>query len=87
MKTADSKLEMQKILEDLQLNHNHTWYEELYLRNRGWLEDTALFYRGNNITYGNMFEKMQTYAQALRGFGLHEGDEIPICMANMPEDL
>ena len=85
MKTADSKLEMQKILEDLQLNHNHTWYEELYLRNRGWLEDTALFYRGNNITYGNMFEKMQTYAQALRAFGLHEGDEIPICMANMPE--
>ncbi len=85
MQTAESKLEMQRILEDLQMNHNHTWYEELYLRNKGWLEDIALFYRGNNISYGVMFEKMKKYARALRSFGLCEGDEIPVCMANMPE--
>ena len=76
---------MQGILEDLQKNHNHTWYEELYLRNRGWLDDTALFYRGSNISYNTMFQSMQRYANALRTAGLQEGDEIPVCMANTPE--
>ena len=85
MSSNKNKLEMQHILDDLQKNHNHTWYEELYLRNCNWLDDTALFYRGNNISYKAMFESMQNYANALRAFGLQEGDEIPVCMANMPE--
>lgn len=77
--------EIQDILEDLQMNHNHTWYEELYKRNSKWMMDTALFYRGNNISYGTMFKNMRDYAKALRAFGIHEGDEIPICIANIPE--
>ena len=85
MSSNKNKLEMQHILDDLQKNHNHTWYEELYLRNCNWLDDTALFYRGNNISYNAMFESMQNYANSLRAFGLQEGDEIPVCMANMPE--
>lgn len=85
MSSNKNKLEMQHILDDLQKNHNHTWYEELYLRNCNWLDDTALFYRGNNISYKAMFESMQNYANVLRAFGLQEGDEIPVCMANMPE--
>ena len=28
---------------------------------------------------------MQKYAKALRAFGLREGDEVPVCMANAPE--
>lgn len=77
--------EIVQILEDLQKNHNHTWYEELYLRNSKWLSDVALFYRGTTITYGEMFESMQKYAKALCAYGLQEGDEVPICMANAPE--
>ena len=85
MSSSRNKLEIAHILEDLQQNHNHTWYEELYLRNRNWLDDTALFYRGSNISYGTMFDTMQRYAKALRAYGLQEGDEIPVCMANIPE--
>ena len=85
MKARNCKLEIHSILEDLEQNHNHTWYEELYFRNRNWMDDTALFYRGATITYGAMFDAMQRYAKALRAFGLQEGDELPVCMSNMPE--
>ena len=74
-----------QVLADLQENHNHTWYKELFERNCNWLNDTALFYRGNNISYGQMFDKMNTYAKALRVLGLHEGCEIPVSLSNMPE--
>ncbi len=85
MSKEKNKLEMQTILEDLQQNHNHTWYEEIYQRNKEWLQDVALFYRGNEISYGSMFEKMQKYASALSSYGIREGDEIPVCLPNMPE--
>lgn len=85
MANNKNKLNIQDVLADLQLNHNHTWYEELYNRNSKSLSDTALFYRGNSITYGAMFEAMRTYAKALRASGIQEGDEIPICMTNIPE--
>lgn len=74
-----------RVLADLQENHNHTWYKELYDRNGSWLNDIALFYRGNNISYKKMFDEMQTYAKSLRMLGLHEGCEVPICFSNMPE--
>ncbi len=74
-----------QVLADLQNNHNHTWYKELSQRNCNWLNDIALFYRGNNISYGKMFDEMQNYAKALRVLGLHEGCEVPVCLSNMPE--
>ena len=77
--------EMQQILAELQMNHNHTWYEELYQRNKSWLNDTALFYRGNNISYDSMFKNMRRYAKALLAFGITNGSEVPVCMSNTPE--
>lgn len=73
------------VLEELEQNHNHSWYEELYLRNRDTLDDIALFYRGTEVTYGEMFEKMRQYAKSLRVQGVEKGTEIPICMSNTPE--
>ena len=57
---------IQGVLEDLEANHNHSWFEELYLRNEQTLDDIALFYRGAEVTYGEMFEHMKEYAKALR---------------------
>lgn len=74
-----------QILADIQQNRNHSWYAELYQRNCGTLNDTALFYRGNRISYDKMFEEMRRYAKSLRALGLHEGCEIPVCLPNMPE--
>lgn len=73
------------VLEELEKNHNHSWYEELYLRNKDTLDDPALFYRGTEVTYGEMFEKMKQYAKSLREQGVEKGTEIPICMSNTPE--
>ena len=76
---------IQGVLEDLEANHNHSWFEELYLRNEQTLDDIALFYRGTEVTYGEMFEHMKEYAKALRQQGVEKGTEIPICMSNTPE--
>lgn len=73
------------VLNDLQQNHNHSWYDELYLRNKESLDDIALFYRETEITYGEMFDKMMDYAKSLRSIGIGEDSEIPVCMSNTPE--
>ncbi len=78
-------LTSEEILRDLQENHNHSWYEELYLRNKDTLDDIALFYRGTEVTYREMFENMRIYAKALKELGVEKGDEIPICISNTPE--
>lgn len=74
-----------KILHELQENHNHTWYEELYNRNKAWMEDTAIIYRGTRITYEIMFANMKDLAKALKSYGVVKGIEIPICISNTPE--
>ena len=76
---------IQEVLEELEQNHNHSWYEELYHRNKNNLNDIALFYRGTEVTYGEMLENMRKYAQSLKQLGVTKGTEIPICMSNTPE--
>lgn len=74
-----------KIIEEFECNHNHSWYEELYNRNRETLDDTALFYRGNNISYEEMFLNMNLLAHAMQSVGVKKGIEIPVCLSNSPE--
>ena len=76
---------IEEVLADLEQNHNHSWYEEIYKRNKDNLYDVALFYRGNEITYGEMLTFMRLYAAALKQQGVEKGTEIPICMSNTPE--
>lgn len=76
---------MNSVLNDIEENHNHSWYEELYMRNIDNLDDIALFYRGNEITYEEMFRMMRVYAGVLQSNGITEGDEVPVCMSNTPE--
>lgn len=84
-KQAKKEKHLKWVFDDLQKNRNHSWYEELYAKNKNTLEDTALFYRGNKITYDEMFQKMQDYAKALKSQGIRKGMEIPISMSNTPE--
>ena len=76
---------MQSVLEELENNHNHTWFEELYSRNREWPNDIAILYRGNEVTYEVMFEKMKQLAKAMKMFGIKKGTEIPVSISNVPE--
>ena len=74
-----------RVLDDLEKNHNHSWYQELYTRNKDNLSDIALKYRGREITYDEMFSTMRDYAKSLKKLGIEKGMEIPICMSNTPE--
>lgn len=74
-----------KVIKDLRINRNWSWFRELKFRNADNLDDVALFYRGNEITYREMFEKMETYAKSLKAMGVKERTEVPICMSNSPE--
>ncbi len=74
-----------KALEEINTNRNHSWYEELYARNKDRMDETALIYRGNEITFREMFEKMQEVAKSLKTYGIQKGDEVPVCLGNTPE--
>lgn len=73
------------VIEEFERTHNHSWYEEIYQRNKSTLEDPALYYRHNTISYKKMFEKMKMLAVALQSIGVKKGTEIPVCLSNSPE--
>lgn len=74
-----------KALIDLEKNHNTTWYEYLKYRNINNMDDVALFYRGNKISFNEMFARADGIADALFNSGLKMGDEIGVCVTNSPE--
>ena len=70
---------------DLNITHNTSWVRDVYNKNASNLERNALFYRGNYITYRQLFENAEKYAAVFASKGIKEGDEIPMCMSNCPE--
>lgn len=76
---------VRKVLENLEIDHNTSWAIEMYRRNCDNLNNIAIKYRGNLITYGEMFNKAYMYAKSLKQMGFKKGDEIPVCVSNMPE--
>lgn len=78
------KLKIKQVLQDLDLNHSHSIWQEVYQRNKDKTND-AIFYRGNHISYERMFQKVDDYCAALRAMGYYKGDELPVCMSATPE--
>lgn len=74
-----------KALVDLEQNHNVSWYKYLKERNKNNMDDVALFYRGNKITFKEMFSRADEIAKSLCKSGLKYGDEIGVCVSNTPE--
>lgn len=72
-------------LRELEKNHDHGWSVELFLRNKNNLDKEALRYRGNKITYEQMFTKAYEYAKSFKQMGLKKGDEVPVLVSNSPE--
>lgn len=62
-----------------------TIYEYLYENNKNHLDDTALNYFCNKITYGKLFENIDKAAKGLSAFGLKNGDIILIASVTIPE--
>ena len=57
----------------------------MFERNKNNLNSIALLYRGNKITYKEMFEEAYKYAKSLKQMGYDENSVVPVCMSNMPE--
>lgn len=79
------KRRVKRALEDLQRNHNHSWYDEIMLRNKENMDKLAIFYRGKGISYQEMKAFSIEYAKSLKAMGISKGEEIVACMANIPE--
>ena len=73
------------LLKKIRKKNNHSWYKEILERSKKGMEDTALFYRANKITYRQMFEKADALAMSLAKQGFKKGDRLACCMANTPE--
>lgn len=79
------KIDFDSIEKELRNNSNHSWFEEIYNRNKNNLDAIALTYRGKKITYGEMFKNMILYAKMLEENGVGKGDEVPLSIPNTPE--
>ena len=64
---------------------NITCYENLYLNNKEHLNDIAIEYYGNKITYKQLFENIEKAAQAYQSMGVKSGDIVTICSITTPE--
>lgn len=70
---------------NIEKNHNNSWYYELKQNVKNNMNSVALFYRGNKITFAEMFEQADRVAKSLMELGIEKGDEIPVCLSNTPE--
>lgn len=73
------------LLRKINIENNHSWYKEVNNRALKHLDKVALFYRGNKISYREMFEKADMYSKSLLAMGVEKGDEIATCVSNTPE--
>lgn len=50
-----------------------------------WKDKTALVFYGNKISYGDLKDKVDRFANALRDIGVKKGDVVAFLMLNSPE--
>lgn len=84
----DYKPKIKNILDDMDKNHNNSWSVEFFRNARcGNLSSNAIFYRGTYISYKELYERAYEFAKSLKAMGYKKGDEIPVCVGNIPEFL
>ena len=62
-------------------------YEFLYEKNIDRMDNIAINYLGNKITYRVLFHEIDLCAKAMRSQGIRKGDVVSICMPNTPESV
>ena len=84
-KIVKTHKKVEKALKEIEENRNYAWDLDIENRNRDNLDHEALFYRGNVITFKELFEKRDQVAKSLKQAGVEKNDKIAICMSNTPE--
>lgn len=62
-------------------------YDFLYENNKNHLDEIAIGYFGKEISYKELFDNINIYAQALKSKGIKRGDVVGICMPTTPEAI
>ncbi len=70
---------------DVLENRNHSWYDEIYMRNKDNMDNIALFFRGSEFTYRQFFDMVTDYAKALKHYGVKKGDSFVACLKQTPD--
>ena len=76
-----------KVLDSIEQNNNNSWALFMYERNvsTNSMNKVAIKYRGKKITYSDMYSKVFEYCKALKAAGVKKGDQVPVCISNIPE--
>lgn len=62
-------------------------YDAIYEANKNHLDDFAFEYYGANITYREMFEKIEAIAKSFKEIGIKENDIVTIGMLTTPDAI
>lgn len=84
-KHIKNKTKIKKEIEKLNSNTKLCWAKDIERRNKGRLDSTAILYRGNKISYGQLLKQRDEFAKSFKAMGIQKGDEIPVCISNIPE--
>lgn len=62
----------------------HSMFECIFQNNQGYYDDIALEYYGQTITYGTMFNEIETVATGLASIGVKQGDIVSFLAITTP---
>lgn len=60
-------------------------YHQIIDKNKDNLNNTAIIYGDKEITYSEVFKKINIVASAFQKLGIHKGSIVSVCIANIPE--
>lgn len=66
---------------------NCKMYDYLLERNSDYMNNVALTFENQKITYEELHDKIDIYARALYGKGIRKGDKVAVCLVNNPESV
>ena len=75
----------EEVMKSILKDHNHSWFEDVYMRNKDRSNCIALTYRGSKYTYGDFFNMVKAYTKALKSYGIEKGTEFVACLEQTPD--
>lgn len=60
-------------------------YDFMHEKNKDYPKEIAMEYFGSRISYGELFEKIESFAGSLKANGVEEGDRVTLVLPNVPE--
>ena len=82
----ENKYNKEEVLNEIEKNRNHSWFEEIKNRSKNKEFKTAFKYRGLSITYGEFIDTCEKkWAPAFKAAGIGKGTEVVACISSTPE--